>query len=692
MALQSAAAFGDVAVARSLVEHGADVNAKPDTQHPYALAAAAKGQHFNMVDYLLGLGAEANPPYDGGSRQPPMAAAAEGGSVEIIDKLIAAGGPLDAKKLMRAACAKGHLTVVKRLIEAGAAIDTDRPLSDGERTPLVEAAGGGYVGIVQELLNSGANVNVAAPSRESNALQAAAGSGSLKTVRILLDAGAEVNAPAGTWSRTALQMACHKGHSAIVELLLDAGARFEDDARESTYPALEQAIKGGHLYIADRLLPEMDIRGVDFRGRPCTRALYAAVDMGYEEVVRQLLELGTPTQDGIGHFTEHLVCCAAMKGHTEIVKILLDAGAKMNGEARYRGTALQSAVNGDHLETAKVLLEYGADPDAVQASVEPSLYLAARRGNVEMFELLLDTGANVYTKSYSGKTIRHGAEKHGNAEILRLLDQKEAETAEKPKEDEPLDVSTVTRGRLCGTCEKLPYEVFGSGRRNIETLHPSLTAVRDAAREGCSFCMFLWKQLRVKTVTIPQPSKVSLYQSGGKDGWQVQLDEPYPKDVESPRRLITGFCVIVEPFEEKRKPLPESSSSAQTYAQIQSWLSDCAQNHPKCRLDSGSEFLPTRLLDLRHWKSGKALSLVNSTDLPRSGFQLNNEAGEPVSVQAMKSQPWWDKMYEEGPLSKLVRGFLERELSPRVLHYTSHQVLWECRTLKASEGLPTGDV
>jgi hypothetical protein len=49
-------------------------------------------------------------------------------------------------------------------------------------------------------------------------------------------------------------------------------------------------------------------------------------------------------------------------------------------------------------------------------------------------------------------------------------------------------------------------------------------------------------------------------------------------------------------------------------------------------------------------------------------------------------------MYESGPLRRRGWALEERELSPRLLHFTSKEVLWECRTLKASQGLPTKDV
>lgn len=61
--------------------------------------------------------------------------------------------------------------------------------------------------------------------------------------------------------------------------------------------------------------------------------------------------------------------------------------------------------------------------------------------------------------------------------------------------------------------------------------------------------------------------------------------------------------------------------------------------------------------------------------------------GSSKEIVVMKTQR---ETYGESPL--IARGwcFQEREISRRILHYTETQVLWECRTLQASEGLPKG--
>lgn len=63
------------------------------------------------------------------------------------------------------------------------------------------------------------------------------------------------------------------------------------------------------------------------------------------------------------------------------------------------------------------------------------------------------------------------------------------------------------------------------------------------------------------------------------------------------------------------------------------------------------------------------------------------EDGSSEEVMVMKTQV---ETYTESLLISRGWCFQERELSRRIVHYTETQVLWECRTIRASEGLPNG--
>lgn len=68
-------------------------------------------------------------------------------------------------------------------------------------------------------------------------------------------------------------------------------------------------------------------------------------------------------------------------------------------------------------------------------------------------------------------------------------------------------------------------------------------------------------------------------------------------------------------------------------------------------------------------------------------FVCQLQDGSNQEVVVMKAQR---ENYGSSPLVSRGWCFQEREISQRVVHYTETQVLWECRTVRASEGLPDG--
>ncbi|KAB8224216.1 ankyrin repeat-containing domain protein [Aspergillus novoparasiticus] len=677
-----------------------------------ALESAAQGGHLPCVRYLLGHGATMTPRRSHSSAL--KRASAEGFS-DVVDALLQAGAGPNDDNALHAAAFGGHLEIVNRLMDAGADIDADHEYKnsfrEGHLTALQEAARGGHLNVVDILIRKGADVNALPRDRGMTALQAAVASDSPEVVRYMIAVGANINVPAEEWGRTALQKAAEIGSIEMVNMLLDAEAVLERSAHQDgrDAPALELAIKGGHFSVAERLLQKIDKAGEQeqkYLYNPLTLALHTAAFQGYEHIVRRLLEVGAPILEL--DRPALLVPYTASNGHTAIVKMLLDAGAEMDGtSSRYSRTshsktALQSAVAGGHVETARLLLEYGADINAAPARVKSPLHLACRNGDVIMVRMLLDAGVNIRAVSYSGKTVRRSAEKGGSIEILQLLNIREALEHSEGNETNVLDVSTIAKRGLCSICSGLPLEVFTRPRwprrhhSDAFYFHPSLVSLEESARGGCPFCLFFWKRLGIGMISIPQPSKVRLFHNSRSTDdvaeiWS-QIDEPYPKDVERPQRERADFQACVEPFDGKVKALPGNTQSAETYQQIATWLQQCIKNHHACTVSSNSRFLPTRLIDLTGWGRGKAVKLVESNSIHRDQSIPSQDGQSSKMVRAVKTQPSWVALLAQGPLQSRGWCLQERELSPRVLHYTPSQVLWECRAFKASEGWPARDI
>ena len=113
---------------------------------------------------------------------------------------------------LHAACYNGRLGAAQQLIGAG--IDVNH-LDEFGSTPLMRAAAGGKVELVEWLLQNGANVK----TRETRAGGSTAlelGVGSARVTSLLLDHGAE-------WSPTAFASAIHRGDEEAVRLMSDTG-------------------------------------------------------------------------------------------------------------------------------------------------------------------------------------------------------------------------------------------------------------------------------------------------------------------------------------------------------------------------------------------------------------------------------------------------------------------------------------
>ncbi|KAG8782204.1 hypothetical protein FRC15_007339 [Serendipita sp. 397] len=224
-ALQYAAYAGNEAVARLLIEAGANVNMKAGTWG-YALQVAAKRGHHEVVTLLLENGADINAV--GGEFGTALQAAANEGNDTVVSLLLENGADVNIEaglygSPLQAVSRLGKLRHVQLFLERGAKINTT---VGHYGAPLHAAAKRGNDGVVKLLLEHGADVNLVC-GKHGSALQAACCGHSgrtenIRTIELLLKHGANVNQEGGKWG-TALQAAAYH-HYFYVEILLRHGA------------------------------------------------------------------------------------------------------------------------------------------------------------------------------------------------------------------------------------------------------------------------------------------------------------------------------------------------------------------------------------------------------------------------------------------------------------------------------------
>jgi hypothetical protein len=111
---------------------------------------------------------------------------------------------------------------------------------------------------------------------------------------------------------------------------------------------------------------------------------------------------------------------ASARGHTEIVKLLLDIGANVNAINSSDEPALIEALGNNHPEIAKLLLDKGADVNAKRSGGRTAWMEASARGYTEFVKLLLDKGADVNAKDGIWTALNLAQERR-HPDIVQLL-------------------------------------------------------------------------------------------------------------------------------------------------------------------------------------------------------------------------------------------------------------------------------
>jgi ankyrin repeat protein len=281
-ALEAASTRGHINIVRIILNYFTD----PDTlEHrdalTAALEAASKGGHKNMVKMLRDKFADLNAVK---AMTAELEAASRGGDVDIAKLLLDKGVRPDGRAL-RAAVGHGHTAIVDLLLEGGAEVN-DFSLAqsfNGSKkremvsTSLKMAVEQGHTDIVRLLLGRQAKF-------EDRFLQVAIKGGFVDIVDFLLQAGANPNADVEYWEDTDLEVAVNTGNKYIVQMLLDHGA-------EQSPFVLILAARQGNVEIVQLLLQKV----IEIYGTTISHfgwALKAARDGGHEAVVDLLQRYG----------------------------------------------------------------------------------------------------------------------------------------------------------------------------------------------------------------------------------------------------------------------------------------------------------------------------------------------------------------------------------------------------------------
>lgn len=209
--------------------------------------------------------------------------------------------------------------------------------------------------------------------------------------------------------------AVKRGDRAAVDRMLDADPSLVSAKDESGTSAVLLAHYYGKSEVAAALLsrsPKLDV--------------FEAATAGDARRVRELVDADRSLVDAVARDGYSPLGLASFFKRTDVVKALLERGAKPSVASRDQGfTPLHSAVANDAGSTiheiVRLLLDGGADPNAKSREGTTPLHSAAFTGDLEIAELLLAHGADPNAADPKGHTPLDVARDRKNVEVATAL-------------------------------------------------------------------------------------------------------------------------------------------------------------------------------------------------------------------------------------------------------------------------------
>ncbi|CAF3449980.1 unnamed protein product [Rotaria sp. Silwood1] len=383
-----------------------DIITATDAENNTLLHLAVASANVQIVELLLSKNAEPSAKRKDG--QTPIHLCAKTDSVEILEKLIQAGGVINdldnqQETILHKAALHNRENVLRYSLK-----QTKKDLvltknSDGI-TALLLAANSGHAACVALLLKSGADMFNDRDKRERSPVYLASMRNHIQTLEILLQHARELDGlekeksainEIDRYGRTALHAAAEFGHVNIVNELLkrEASLTIKDD---DEYTPLMLCCKKNRLDVLNIFIEYIN---------------------GHYQTSREKLNILEERDDG-SNTALHI---AATEGHSSIIKLLLEQNCDLQASNMISWLPIHCAAERGRYNSVQVLIENRSPIDPVDKNQQIPLHLAARNGHSEVVKLLLKNGAIINKRTTNGDNcldLAISSNQHNVAEIL----------------------------------------------------------------------------------------------------------------------------------------------------------------------------------------------------------------------------------------------------------------------------------
>ena len=405
--LHEAARADNLQILKRLQLQGMDIN-RSTSNGETPLWLATIHEDDLMVNYILSLSPDLNPPLSD-TGMTPLHMAAYLGASAIVETLLVHGADVNAKtkdgiSVAYAAVLGCNHDALRIIIRYNP--DMNFPDNSGE-TPLLYAVRQKAVECVSVLLNAGASTACRIHTQRQP-LHAAAARGHLSIVRLLLTASADIDARDRS-GYNSFMIACEVGCEKIMDELLERGADLTQCTTVDGRGLFHLAALSRKILILEKVIQLIGFAEID---RPSTRGVtpfhIAFKDAGIDFMQKLLLHgADVHRLTNLGENAIHFAC---FTGELAKVRYLLSLRISFMMRDEGDNSPLEVACAFGHVEVAEALLARGADFRHInRLEGQTCLHFSARWGRDDIISLLIARHADLEARDLHSRTPLHGA-------------------------------------------------------------------------------------------------------------------------------------------------------------------------------------------------------------------------------------------------------------------------------------------